>query len=89
MINDQYLIQYRDIENATIQNLLDKLDLIEGKALNELKVQDLSYHNGIPIWPGQGVYLFRKGKRVLYVGKVSSMSFTERIAKHYDFRSFA
>ncbi|MEQ8684634.1 MAG: hypothetical protein RIE86_05040 [Imperialibacter sp.] len=89
MTKDDYLIEYSDIETGSIQSLIDRLDQINGKDLNELRVQDLSYHNGEPIWPGQGVYIFRKGKRILYVGKVSSMSFTERISKHFDFRSFA
>jgi hypothetical protein len=86
---DNYLIEYRDIENKSIQELLDLLNQTVGKKLNDLKVLDLSYHNGQPIWPGVGVYIFRNDKRAIYVGKVSSMSFTERIAKHFDFRSFA
>lgn len=89
MKKDDFLIEYKNIEKKSIQDLLDILNQTEGKKLNDLKVQDLSYHNGKPIWPGEGVYIFRDDKRVVYVGKVSSMSFTERIAKHFDFRSFA
>ena len=86
---DNFLIEYHDIENKSIRELLKLLNETEGRKLNELKVLDLSYHNGNPIWPGEGVYIFRNGKRAVYVGKVSSMSFTERIARHFDFRSFA
>lgn len=89
MKQDDYLIEYTNIENKSIQNFIDLLNNTKGKKLKDLKVQDLSYHNGQPIWPGEGVYLFRNDKRVMYVGKASSMSFTERIAKHFDFRSFA
>jgi hypothetical protein len=87
-MND-YLIEFSDIENYTLKEFLDHIDNINGLSLKELKVSDLSYYNKKPIWPGEGVYLFREGKEILYVGKVSSMSFTERIAKHLDLRPFA
>ena len=86
---DNYLIQYNDIKDKSIRDFLDLLEGTEGKRLKELSVQDLSYHNDKEIWPGTGVYLFRLNKKVMYVGKVSSMSFTERIPKHFDIRLYA
>ena len=89
MENDNYLIEYESIKHLSIKEFLQHLESVKGKNLNELKVSDLSYHNLTPIWPGEGVYLFRNNKNITYVGKVSSMSFTERIPKHFDIRHFA
>jgi ribosomal protein L24E len=89
MSNKDYLLDYRDLQQGSIQSMLTRIDAAEGINLKELRVQDLSFYNGKPIYPGTGVYLFRKGKKIVYVGKCSSMSFTERIAKHFDFRTYA
>jgi hypothetical protein len=89
MSQDNYLLEYEEIKDLSIRSFLELLDKTEGKQLSELKVRDLSYHNDQHIWPGSGVYLFRDQKRVIYVGKVSAMSFTERIAKHFDYRPAA
>lgn len=86
---DDYLIEYEDYKNLPVKNLLDAISLSRGQLLQDLKVRDLTYHNSLAIFPGQGVYIFRENKDAVYVGKVSSMSFTERIAKHFDFRNFA
>lgn len=88
MQND-FLIQFDDIKHLSITSFIDKIYDTTGKRLNDLKVKDLSYHNGELITPGEGVYIFREGKEILLVGKVSSMSFTERIAKHFDYRPYA
>lgn len=89
MKRDNYLIEYEDVKESSIQHLLETLENTEGKLLNDLKVKDLTYHNLTEIWPGEGVYIFREDKKVIYVGKARSMSFTERVAKHFDFRHFA
>jgi hypothetical protein len=86
---DDYLIQFDDIKSGTIGNLLETIREREGKPLNDLKVKDLTYHNSKPIFPGTGIYIFREGEKVVYVGKNSSMSFTERLAKHFDLRKGA
>lgn len=89
MIQDDYLIEYDNFKFKSINNLLDRIKRIKGKRLNELKISDLSYHNSEIIWPGEGIYIFRSNDKIIYVGKVSSMSFTERIPKHFDVRHFA
>lgn len=89
MIADNYLIEYDDLKTSSIKDSLEAISKIQGKKLNELKVKDLTYHNSEEIWPGEGVYIFRDEDKVIYVGKARSMSFTERIAKHLDFRHFA
>lgn len=89
MENDNYLLEYENIKTGSIKDLLALLQDTQGKKLNELKVKDLTYHNDKPIWPGTGVYLFRNEREIVYVGKAQSMSFTERIAKHFDLRTYA
>lgn len=61
-----------------------KLKNIYGKNLNELKLMDLAYHNSQPILPGHGIYIFREGIKVVYVGKATAKSFIERIPAHID-----
>ena len=78
---DDYLINYNEVSNISIEKLLEKIKSRKGKPLEELKVKDLSYYNSNAIYPGLGVYIFRNGEQIKLVGKVSSMSFTERIAK--------
>lgn len=86
---DNYLIEYEDLMASSINNLLETIRKVPGKKIDELRVKDLTYHNSKEIWPGEGVYLFRDKDEVIYVGKATSMSFTERIPKHFDFRQFA
>jgi len=89
MKKDNYLIDYEHVKNSSITDFLEIVSKAEGKRLNELKVQDLTYQNGKEIWPGEGVYIFRNNREIVYVGKARSMSFTERVPKHFDFRHFA
>ena len=89
MQKDNHLLQYEDVCSLTINDLLNEINQKDGVKLNQLKVMDLTYHNKEPIYPGIGVYIFRNDKDILLVGKVSSMSFTERIAKHFDLRKGA
>jgi hypothetical protein len=89
MTSDNYLLEFEDFRHRPIKHLIETLEITTGKNLSELKVRDLTYHNSQPIWPAEGVYLFRENKDVILVGKVSSQSFTERIAKHFDIRHFA
>ena len=88
-MKDDYLIEFDEIKNSTISNFIEKIKTTKGKKLSDLKVMDLSYHNGKLICPGEGVYIFRENEEILLVGKVSSMSFTERISKHFDYRPYA
>jgi hypothetical protein len=86
MATDDYLIEYDTLRGFSIRDLLKTIEKTKGKRLDELKVMDLTYHNSIEIWRGEGVYIFKEQKRIIYVGKASSMSFTERIPKHFDLR---
>lgn len=86
---DDYLIEFEEIESYSVSAFIDRIKRTKGKKLSDLKVRDLTYHNEEPIWPGEGVYIFRENEEILLVGKVSSMSFTERIPKHFDVRPFA
>lgn len=83
---DDFLLEFKDLEEKSIRNLLDVIQKTKGKPLNEFRIMDLTYHNGHQISPGIGVYIFRNEQEFVLVGKVTSMSFTERIAKHLDFR---
>ncbi len=84
--NNTYLIEYKDIKNLSIENALKKIEQTKGLALSQMRLQNLNYCNGKHIYPGHGVYLFRKGTDIVYVGKVRNMSFIERIPKHFDLR---
>lgn len=84
-----YLLQYSDLENLTLREFKDRIEKLKGVNLKDLRISDLTFYNGNPILPSEGVYIFREGKSFVYVGKVTSMSFTERIPKHFDTRTFA
>ncbi|MEQ9307282.1 MAG: hypothetical protein RJQ14_25435 [Marinoscillum sp.] len=84
-----HYVEFEEFEDCTLNIFLKHLEHLEGIELSDLKVSDLSMSNGKIVTPGEGVYLFRRGTEVLYVGKVSSMSFTERIGKHFDVRRYA
>ena len=60
----------------------------ETKGLNlyDLKVEDLVFHNGLPILTGNGVYVFKEDKKAIYVGSCVSRNFVERIPAHFDIR---
>ena len=84
--DDKYIISYEEIMNRSVADVLIQLSSLKGKALSSLTLRDLSYAEGRYIFPGHGVYLFRKGTEIVYVGKVRNMSFVERIPKHFDLR---
>ncbi|MBL4653646.1 MAG: hypothetical protein JKY53_12410 [Flavobacteriales bacterium] len=85
----KYVIEYNEIKCLSIREAKKHILNCDGIRLDEMKVKDLTYHNDEFIYPGSGVYIFRNGKQIVYVGKCSSMSFTERIAKHFDLRKVA
>lgn len=86
---DDYLIEFEEVIDISINNFLVKIKETKGKRLDELLVKDLSFHNGNLIYHGTGVYIFREKQEIKVIGKASSMSFTERIPKHFDARPFA
>jgi len=88
-MKDDYLINYQEVKDLNLESFIRIIKSKKGRKLSELKVKDLTYHNGEIIYPGEGVYIFRDTKndnRIILVGKVTSMSFTERISKHFDVR---
>lgn len=89
MKNENYLLQYSEVKNYSLGNFKEEIENLEGINISDLKISNLNYHNGVNIYPGMGVYVFRENKKYKYVGKVSSMSFTERIPKHFDTRPYA
>ncbi len=67
-------------------DLLKKIRKTPGTNLNDLKVLDLARFAGC----GNGIYVFTSEKGVpLYVGRVKSQSFGQRIATHLDLREDA
>ena len=81
----EFVLQYKDFEEGTIDGLLQKIKSTSGVRLSELKVMDL-----FDIDPGEGVYIFIDSKiKLFHIGKVSSMSFVERIPHHFDIRKGA
>jgi hypothetical protein len=82
-----YLIEYQDISRLTLSEFKDLVEQTGGKTLNELRVKDLVFKGSVPILYGHGVYIFRRSKKIIYVGKAGSKSFIERIPSHLDFRT--
>jgi hypothetical protein len=87
--NDDYLIEYSDIKDMSIDKFLEKLESKTGLPLSDCTISKLVFYNGVPILTGNGVYIFKNDKRYLYVGKCSSRSFVERIPAHFDIRNTA
>jgi ribosomal protein L24E len=81
-----YLLHYNHLKDHDLAHLLNQVEVVEGIELSDLKVKDLISHQNETIFPGHGLYFFRKGKRIIYIGKCSSMSFIERIPSHFDIR---
>lgn len=84
-----YLIQYDDIKKLSLGGLLNFLKQKKGLPLREVSIDRLTSFNEEYIFPGTGVYIFRDKEKLVYVGKASSMSFIERVPKHFDPRTYA
>lgn len=84
---DKYVIEFEDVKSHTLKEFIELIETIPGKKLSEFRLIDLTYENNKLINPGHGVYVFRdNNKNIILVGKATSTSFTERIAKHFDIR---
>jgi hypothetical protein len=83
---DNYVIEFEEVKNNTIEEFIEFINKTEGKKIADLKVKDLTYQNDQLIFPGHGIYIFRNNKEIILVGKATSTSFTERLAKHFDIR---
>jgi hypothetical protein len=89
----KYVFQYSEIKSMTLRSFCDEIRKeTTGKKLNDFLMKDLiidSEADGI-IFPGTGVYFFKdETDRMVYAGKASSRSFTERISSHFDPRENA
>jgi hypothetical protein len=78
-------IIYNPIE---IDKLLDDIQSLEGKKLNQLLLKDFVLKEPIDCNLHHGVYIFKKDDEVVYVGKASSRPFIERIPAHLDTRGY-
>ena len=81
-----YLIEFEDYLSFSVNQFIEIINKTEGIKLNELRVKDLTYYNNQFINPGHGIYIFKDDRSILLIGKARTMSFTERIAKHFDLR---
>lgn len=84
-----YIIEFENYEDFTLGDFIEVIRKTEGIPLNELKVKDLTYYNDELIEGGCGVYIFKEKEDIILVGKAEIVSFTERIAKHFDLRTNA
>ena len=84
-----YIIEFENYEDFTLGDFIEVIRKTEGIPLNELKVKDLTYYNDEFIEGGCGVYIFKEKEDIILVGKAETVSFTERIAKHFDLRTNA
>lgn len=84
------IIAIDDFQGATLQKLMDHIWQSQKCKVGDIKIRDLSNTAEYPY----GVYLFfstesDQEKDCLYVGKVSSRSYAERIPMHFDPRKDA
>ena len=84
-----FVLQYEELKKMTLSQFVSVTKKTKGVLLKDLKVRDLSFYNGQYIYPGEGVYVFKNGTELYHIGKCSSMSFTERLPKHFDVRKRA
>lgn len=82
----QHLINYSEIKNLSINDLIEKLSVIRGININDMTLKDFIFYNNSPITSGCGVYIFKNKNQFYYVGDCSSRSFIERIPCHFDTR---
>lgn len=82
----KYLIEFSEHLHLNLEQFIDVIENTEGIKLSELKVKDLTYYNEQIIYPGHGIYIFKTSENILLIGKARTMSFTERIPKHFDIR---
>ncbi len=89
MRNSEHVIQYQDIKNLTIDAFIKRIKSCKGIKVSELTLYDLVFFNDQAIHTGCGVYIFKEGSNIYYIGKCSRRSFIERIPAHFDTRTNA
>lgn len=81
-----YDITLNLVPSDNIPDLVRKIENIGGVSIGELKITDLV----LPAESCTGIYFFLdENEQVVYVGKISSRSFLDRIAGHLDLRKSA
>ena len=81
-----YDITLNPVPSDNILDLVSKIENIGGVSIGELKITDLV----LPAESCTGIYFFLdENEQVVYVGKISSRSFLDRIAGHLDLRKSA
>ncbi len=86
----KYCLNFENIKNKKLREIKIILNNLDNYIrLSELKVKDLVFLKDKPIKTGNGVYVFRNEKDIVYVGKCSGRSFIERISSHFDIREEA
>lgn len=89
MADSDYLLQLEDIKSKKFGEVVQLIKKMPGIQLASMTHADYLFYNGHPIFPGNGVYVFKIDNQVVYVGKTASRSFIERIPAHFDFRELA
>ena len=88
-MNQNLVVVYDTLNLAPSDNIPDlvrKIENIGGVSIGELKITDLV----LPAESCTGIYFFLdENEQVVYVGKISSRSFLDRIAGHLDLRKSA
>ena len=74
------------VPSDNITDLISEIENIGGVSIGELKITDIF----LPAESCTGIYFFLdENEQVVYVGKISSRSFLDRIAGHLDLRKSA
>ena len=84
-----YLYNFEEIEEFTVEELIFKLSQNSGIQLNEIKLKDFIFFNDKVIQSGRGVYILKNQNEFFYVGDCTSRSFIERIPSHFDTKTEA
>ncbi len=76
-------IQFSEIENINVEQLIEKISMIPKLVIGELKFVDLIFSNQSMT----GIYIiFDEHDLPVYVGKTGSRAILERFAGHFDLR---
>lgn len=80
-----YIIEYsHEINDEHLESLIRSMP---GMPLSQLKIKDLVFYQEKPIHSGNGVYVFKRGEEICYVGNCIARNFVERIPAHFDIRA--
>lgn len=78
------ILPFSSIENLSIVDACNEIATNEKRALKDIKIVDLIIQKGGELESRHGVYFFfSENNECLYVGKISSQQFVERIPWHF------